>query len=164
MSDEAILEAAGLRLRFQRVGDRIAHTIEQRVETAQRPDSAVELVSVEGTSDDDWPSSPPFQSVHVEQRPNGEQVALLVGMAGTSYWSASVQLEPSGKLTWDVACRVKAAPRTLGSTYERRGLWLPRPIDAVLDVVAPQQQFIIRPVQPWTFPTTLRWRYELLPT
>src|ERR1044072_2775417 len=39
------------------------------------------LESIEGSSDDAWPPSPPLQSLTIEDRP-ASRVALLVGMAG----------------------------------------------------------------------------------
>jgi len=78
------------------------------------------LESIEGESGDDWPESPPLQSLHVEDRPDGRQVALLVGMAGRSHWSASI--EPAidrAELVFDIACRHSAMPAWLGSQYRR---------------------------------------------
>ena len=49
------------------------------------------LESIEGTATDDWPPSPPLQSLSIETLPDGRRVALLVGMAGRSHWSASIE-------------------------------------------------------------------------
>jgi hypothetical protein len=80
------------------------------------------LESLEGTPDEAWPSSPPFQSATYEQKPEGP-VILLVGMAGKSHWSASVELEGSdGQIRFDVACRAMHPPKeALGSRYRGVG-------------------------------------------
>src|SRR5436190_4759521 len=78
----------GLRLRAEFIwhGDRFAHII-----SLVNPHGDIQplLESIEGTTADDWPSSPPLQSLSVEKLPDGRPVALLVGMAGGSHWSAS---------------------------------------------------------------------------
>ncbi|MBL9123800.1 MAG: hypothetical protein JNG90_09220 [Planctomycetaceae bacterium] len=104
--------------------------------------------SIEGTPEEDWPPSPPLQELHLEARPDGKQLALLVGMAGTSHWSLSVEFDPAaGTAVFDVACRVKRAPGGLGSRYRRSGS-------------APQEWS----AEPQTsgsleLPRTARWRY-----
>lgn len=113
-SHDHILEAAGLRVRFFRRGDRYAHEIWLADGGRWLP----ALSSVEGSPQDDWPASPPFQSLNVEGR-EGRPVALLVGMAGTSHWSASAQIDPLVPCVYfDVAARVRALNAgPLGSTY-----------------------------------------------
>ncbi len=122
-------------------------------------------ISVEGAADEAWPGSPAFQQLHVESR--GERrVALLVGMAGTSHWSASV--EPvEGRAAWlfDVACRVREAPSFLGSEYRfaqpEVGACLalqPEP-PAVLFATDGERRGVAAERQAPRFPTTLRWRY-----
>ena len=112
-----MLAAGRLQIEFFRQGDRYAHRI-----SLAGDDRPVELlVSVEGGghvdgpnpnrpdcdyADDAWPASPPFQELRIEPRSDGRQVALLVGMAGRSHWSASVEADPQlGRFTFDVACR-----------------------------------------------------------
>lgn len=125
----AALEIAGdrLRVRFARRGDRFGHGID-----AWR-DGAFHgvLESVEGAADDLWPPSPPWQELHIESRPGGEQVALLVGRAGRSHWSLSVHIELlSGAIHFDAACRTSDSPRWLGSTYQ---LLRPPPVPQLTD-------------------------------
>jgi hypothetical protein len=143
VSGETIIEGGGLRVVFTRQGDRFSHTIGYVVignresgigyrelrgfapglPTDSRypiPDSQFVplLESVEGTPDDRWPPSPPLQSLHCEDRADGKRVALLVGMAGRSHWSLSLELDPVvGTVTWDVACRVHDEPGPLTSSY-----------------------------------------------
>ena len=109
------LESARWRVSFFRLGDRVAHAIFSREAGGE-----VELYrSLEGTDADDWPPSPPLKELSFEQRPGGVQLALLVGMAGASHWSLSVELDPATeRLTFDAACRLSGVPRWLGSTYE----------------------------------------------
>lgn len=77
------------------------------------------MSSVEGSADDSWPASPPLQDLHIEQRGDGQRVALLVGRAGGSHWSMSVEADNAAeRLTFDIACRLRATPRWLGSTYQ----------------------------------------------
>lgn len=102
----------GLQVQFTWQGDRYAHTIC----AASEPASCL-LASQEGNPDDLWPASPPFQQLHIETRPNSN-VAFLVGMAGSTHWSASFELDADGKtLSVDVACRAARAPDDLVSTY-----------------------------------------------
>ncbi len=112
---EHLLQAAGLRVRFVFRADRFAH----EVQVANGAEWRTVARSREGSPADAWPASPPFQSMHVESRAGDRQLALLVGMAGRSHWSASVDLDPhTGSLTFDMACRVRAAEcGWLGSSY-----------------------------------------------
>ncbi len=109
------MEAGDLRVRFFWQSDRYAHEISRRAMNVWHP----AWMSVEGSPADDWPPSPPFQSLHIQQRDDGRTLALLVGMAGKSHWSASIEIEAeSPSVLFDVACRVRdceAGP--LGSTY-----------------------------------------------
>jgi len=132
VSGETIIEGGGLRVIFARVGDRFAHTIGRLapstsdlrlpISDVRSPTSDARFVplleSVEGTAGDDWPASPPLQSMHLEGRPDGKRLALLVGMAGRSHWSLSLELDPTGgKVMCDIACRLHAEPAALTSTY-----------------------------------------------
>jgi len=111
---EQSIEAGGLRVRFAFQGDRFAHF----VEVAQGGEWITLLASMEGSPLEDWPPGPPLQSIHLESRPPERQLALLVGMAGKSHWSASVELDPAGWVSFDVACRLRSAePVRLGSAY-----------------------------------------------
>jgi hypothetical protein len=113
------LEAGRLQVQFARRGDRYAHEICLRRGGAW----VAVLSSVEGTPDDAWPHSPPLQSLHVERRADGRQVALLVGMAGKGHWSASVELDAAGEQArFEVACRVPTTVRgRLQSCYQVPG-------------------------------------------
>lgn len=115
MMRSVTLEAGRVRARFQRTADRFEHAIE--VQSADGRWISI-AKSAEGDAYDLWPASPPFQELHVEQR--GEmQVALLVGNAGKSHWSGSIEAHVSDeKLVFDVACRAREAPQWLGSTYQ----------------------------------------------
>ena len=98
---------------FTRRGDRLAHVISRLVDGRPLP----LLASIEGTADDEWPLSPPLQEIHFQSR-SGVELALPVGMAGKSHWSISIELcAATGRLTFDVACRVRSVPEFLGSRY-----------------------------------------------
>ena len=77
------------------------------------------LESVEGTPSDDWPASPPLQSLQRRRSCRTAAAALLVGMAGRSHWSASVEAGPRpAALVFDIACRHTQRPSAwLGSRY-----------------------------------------------
>jgi hypothetical protein len=112
---EAVLSAGDrLQLRFARRGDRWHHAVDFRA----AGQIVWQLRSDEGTADDGWPSSPPFQSLEMHTQPDGRKFALLVGMAGASHWSASIETDPAGeRFVFDMACRIKFAPTWLGSSY-----------------------------------------------
>jgi hypothetical protein len=133
------IEYGPFRVEFVPNGDRIAHVIYVREplgagapetqDSAERP--WIELLrSVESAADVVWPESPPLQELHIEDR-GGVPVALLVGRAGKSHWSASIAFERFGddvsspttgcKLVVDIACRLTALPQMLGSTYRLGG-------------------------------------------
>jgi hypothetical protein len=102
-----VLEAAAagsawLRVTFDWRRDRFGHRIERL--DAQR--LVPVLVSVEEAPDEAPPPSPPLQQLHIEDRPGGTRVALLVGMSGQEHWSMSVEAPGHGTcLIFDVACR-----------------------------------------------------------
>jgi hypothetical protein len=113
--NETTLEADGLRVVFFRQGDRYAHRVE--IFDAAQNEWLVACESLEGEPNDDWPSSPTFQQLHVEDRPTG-RVVLLVGMAGRTHWSAAVVAAADRKcITFEVAARYHTPPEYLGSSY-----------------------------------------------
>ena len=174
----------GLRLHFHWLGDRFG----QRVELIAGEQAAVPLLqSMErGDIDPAWPTSPPLQQLHLEDRPDGP-AAMLVGMAGRSHWSMSVETRPAvGALQFDVACRLHVRPRVaLGSMYQylcsgaaisflASHVYIAasgQTIIVALDQTARdagahwvRQADQIRldvPVPDVTLPATLRWRYTL---
>ena len=118
-TEPVILEAVdhhrrGVRISFHWHRDRYAHTV-ALVDGARLVPL---LASREGSTDELWPPSPPLQTLHVEERPDDSQVCLLVGMAGLSHWSLSVEAHTnSTHLAFDAACRIQAPPDMLGSRY-----------------------------------------------
>jgi hypothetical protein len=105
----------GLRATFFWRVDRYAHRIE-RIEAGA---ASLLLESIEGSDLDRWPPSPPLQQLSFEHLPDGRPVALLVGMAGSSHWSMSVEApqDDPGGIVFDVACRVKEDSAALSSAY-----------------------------------------------
>lgn len=106
-----------LRVEFLKRGDRYGHIIS----LIDASGAAIPLLeSIEGTATDDWPASPPLQTLSIEElSPNGK-VALLVGMAGSSHWSASIEpASQAAELAFDIACRHAKEPRRLSSCYRR---------------------------------------------
>lgn len=130
MSDSiqtAVINGLALRVRFDRQSDRYAHIIECLEGSACR----TLFSSVEGSTTDRWPPSPVLQQLHIETRPGldreltenagtiDRKVALLVGMAGRSHWSMSVEPDACEvALVFDVACRISGDEASeLGSHY-----------------------------------------------
>jgi len=169
----ATLSGDGLLVDFERVGDRIKNTI-----------SAVNgchvtplLASSEGVPDESWPASPAFQELHLEQRGPNLELALLVGMAGTSHWSASIAIDRAAKtIHFDIACRIKDAAARLGSAYEILAesvnqqtnlLQLASPYGGVCirgeqtSFQCHEKRLAIVPVipMPLVVPGTIRWQY-----
>ncbi|WP_145054388.1 hypothetical protein [Lignipirellula cremea] len=97
---------------FERQQDRFAHRILWRPGKTAAP---WVLASVEGADTDNWPPSPPLQQLSIEEQA-GRPIALLVGMAGKSHWSMSVEPTDQGML-FDVACRQGVETGKLGSSY-----------------------------------------------
>ncbi len=122
-----------LRLSFVKHRDRYAQRLEIKVANqsneAENADKGgmfmplwetMEAVTAANHSSTDWPASPPLQEVHFETRPDGRQIALAVGRAGSSHWSLSVEPFTAGcGFVMDVACRVREIPLWLGSSYRR---------------------------------------------
>ena len=111
---EAINEQGhGLRLTFSWTGDRYA----QQVDYCGPLGTTPLLTSLEGNDQAVWPASPPLQQLTFEERPRGP-IALLIGMAGSSHWSVSVETDTArAEIVFDVACRMSQQPLFLGSTY-----------------------------------------------
>ncbi|HET6884549.1 MAG TPA: hypothetical protein VFI31_30625, partial [Pirellulales bacterium] len=115
MSESIRLAAGELCIDFVRETDRYRHEV--LVFAGKEPLRL--LGSVEGTADDDWPASPPLQDLHVEHRGANSRVALLIGRAGRSHWSLSVEADASrGMLLFDAACRTPATDDCLRSSYQ----------------------------------------------
>jgi hypothetical protein len=121
MRSETIESAAAdglcLRVSFIWLGDRFAHRISV-IEPAGEIRPVLE--SIEGSPTENWPPSPPLQSLSIETLEGGRRAALLVGMAGGSHWSASVEATPGrAELIFDLACRHNKRPEWIGSRYLR---------------------------------------------
>jgi hypothetical protein len=108
-----------LRVDFDRAGDRWRHRVALVLPEGSSVVSPVLLLeSQEGSSDEDWPASPPLQAISIEERPRKLPSALLLGMAGSSHWSAAIEQHPAEKkLRFDIACRTTERPANLGSRY-----------------------------------------------
>ncbi len=177
MERATVLASAGWRLEFHLHGGWLGHVVHRH--TASGP---VELIrSLEGFETHAWPLSPPFQELHVQQPAPGVLAALLVGRAGRSHWSASIELvETADLVRFDVACRIHERPAWLGSCYVLNQAW--RLVDGALllageaslvadlmDVdkaqgtTTPARLWIPAPQIPQPYPQTVRWQYSLGP-
>jgi hypothetical protein len=112
-------DGKSLRVDFDRNQDRWRHRIFLMLPEGSAAATTLLLFeSLEGTSEEDWPASPPLQFVSIETRPTKPPVALLMGMAGGSHWSASIEQHPAEQmLRFDIACRAGGEPKQLGSRY-----------------------------------------------
>ncbi len=135
-----------LRLRFARQGDRLHQTVEwlaaaatsgastSGASTSEASTSAtspvvVLLESCEGQSSDTWPASPPLQQLLIEPRGAAGHVALLVGMAGRSHWSLSIEpLVDRVGFRFDAACRLSGPPEWLGHVWRAAAAARERPV------------------------------------
>lgn len=73
------------------------------------------------SNEEDWPASPPIQQLSLETI-QGAAALLGVGQAGKSHWSISVEAircDAQPALKFDIACRCRARPSWLGSSYSR---------------------------------------------
>ncbi len=107
-------DGVGLQVRFSWRQDRHCHTISLLVDDRPIPYSNRSKVQV---STFGLPAHP-LQQRSVEELRPATKVALLVGMAGKSHWSMSV--EPANDragFVFDVACRSGETAGQLGSGY-----------------------------------------------
>lgn len=112
--ETVLLASGGLSVALARAGDRYRH----EVSTTARENTRAILKSLEGADHEAWPSSPPFQELHIERPREGIEAALVVGRAGRSHWSASIEADRSKEaITFDIACRSSGAIEWLGSRY-----------------------------------------------
>ncbi|MCC9656839.1 hypothetical protein [Rhodopirellula halodulae] len=115
-----------LQIQFQWKQDRYEHRIQLRSQNGE----SIELHSVEGDSDEDWPASPALQQLSTEDI-EGVATILGVGCAGSSHFSISVQIietsEAPPRLRLDWAVRMTAADArqfpvaNLGTEYRFEG-------------------------------------------
>jgi hypothetical protein len=125
MNDALFVESVttrGYRLQvdFFKLADRYGHRLSVVLRDEAGRETLVPLAeSVEGTSDDPWPPSPPLQSLSIERLSERCTAALLVGMAGRSHWSASIEAKTDviGEFEFDFACRSQEMPRSLSCEY-----------------------------------------------
>ncbi len=117
-ANEHTLSHAAVRVVFFRRADRYAHRLELAASSFPL------LESVEGAHDAQWPPSPPMQELHLHPSSNAAAVLLGVGMAGSSHWSLSAELQENAAhvvaVKFDVACRTVGPTPWLGSRYRLR--------------------------------------------
>ncbi len=146
-------QGQGVRVEFQKTGDRFAHTIL----AVQNGKVTPLLTSIEGTPDDVAPPSPPFAELHQQ----GE-IVFLSGATTLGHWSMSVEVA-DGRLLFDVACRLKKKPEWLGVTYSvaEEG-YLLEP-DSPAQVTLQQGKQLVTPSMSAIpdFPATIQWRYTI---
>jgi hypothetical protein len=186
--DAGILRAGPLAIIFQRRGDRIGHRVVVLGDIASKggqshfapsgesnhlvgqnwnsPQPIFEellLVSVEGAPDESWPASPALQEGRIETA-GGRDVAMLVGMAGKSHWSVSIEADAlQQSLLFDVACRFKVASGQFASTYlvTENGHVTMLPVENCR-LQREADRVVLEPeLLPSELPATVRWRYRV---
>jgi hypothetical protein len=147
------VQGQGVRVEFQKTGDRFAHTIL----ALQNGKATPLLTSVEGTPDDVAPPSPPFSELHQQ----GE-IVFLSGATTLGHWSMSVEVA-EGRLLFDVACRLKKKPDGLGSTYRvAEGGYLLEPEESAKTTLQDGTQMVTPSMSSdQNFPATIQWRYTI---
>lgn len=137
------LVAGSIRVVFEFAGDRYL----SRIEVESRGEWLPIMESVEGTSQDHWPPSPPLQDLRLEERPPHSRNALLVGKAGQSHWSLSVLADfTNERLTFEAACRARAVPTSLGSEFRIPGAADPTPGGLAWALRTEERAFVLAPL------------------
>jgi hypothetical protein len=154
-------DGSGLIVEFVWQGDRYGHRI-----SAAGPDGTMValLESIEEMAADDWPHSPPLQTLSIETLPDGRHAALLVGMAGRGHWSASI--EPTAgiaRLIFDLACRHTQQPKFLGSRYRQLASATGRLMiqSESARIFAENSTLTVNPTNCPAPPSTTRWLYTV---
>lgn len=163
-----------LRLRFLWIGDRFAHRIEMTADGVAG--HATPVTSVEGSPDDDWPSSPAIQQLSVETI--GKATLLMgVGGSGTSHFSVAVSSIKSDAgrcgFHFDWAARLSKAgqlrlqqssdeePSLLGTAYHGAGVIVqPQPTASLAPRSLADAFRVIPAVGPGE--RTARWSYVIM--
>jgi hypothetical protein len=152
-------EGTQLRVDFVRQGDRLGHTISLLSISGER---LLVLESLEAAQSDEWPASPPLQSMSIETVRPDHEVAFLLGMAGSSHWSASVEALPDkAALVFDVACRHRQPPLWLGSRYRAAAGASAVTIRAEQGSLLTGADLIAIEASPASPTGTTRWRYQI---
>lgn len=105
-----------LRFELQFVADRWRHAVSLLQGDCWIP----VLESVEGSPEDRFPSSPAFQELLLEEKPNQGQEVQLFGQAGKNLYAAAIMLNASTSLIeFDVSVRMRGGepPQQMVSTY-----------------------------------------------
>jgi hypothetical protein len=104
--------------------DRLAHGFWWQP-SSEPSDMIRVMTSCEGTPQDTWPSSSPFQQIVREEIGTEKKLVLLaVGMAGKTHWSGTIEGDAMTEaIAMDFAARVNVTPDFLGSTYLIDDAW-----------------------------------------
>lgn len=141
----------GIRVVFQKEGDRFSHTVFSVGNGDERP----LLSTVEGSADDFSPPSPPFAELHQQ----GE-MSFLSGATTLGHWSMSVELR-DGKIRFDAACRAHKEISNLGCTYRVHANAYALELGAATTSACEGDTLHIGPESSTAqkFPTTFQWRF-----
>ncbi len=143
----------GVRVAFQKNGDRFRHTI-----FAVRDGELTPLLtSVEGTPEEIALPSPSFAELHQQ----GETV-FLSGATTQGHWSMSVEVA-EGQLLFDVACRLKRQTEWLGSTYQigESDYCLQCQDDTSSERESDLLTLFPKVREAKNYPATMQWRYTI---
>jgi hypothetical protein len=172
------------RLEFVWQGDRWSHALWQDLNGVRRDSHT----SLEGTTEQSWPTSPAFQDLHTERiRPDCCEIQLL-GQAGKNHYSGAIRCDAAQNvIDFDLAVRIQSAPTPplTMTTYlipfgSHRTAWQvqPQPIPnfpeltvkaglPAIDVDPPAVavQLVLEDLQTLKFErhrATIRWKYRLV--
>ncbi len=101
---------------FHWQNDRWIHSLHARQPDGSRGPGCWHTAPPRPDDDPQWPSSPPLVELADVQATHSTAL-VAVGRAGTSHFSASITAQPDGGICFEIACRLKADPGWLGSTY-----------------------------------------------
>ena len=143
----------GVRVEFQKNGDRFGHTIFGVRDGELTP----LLTSVEGTPDEIALPSPSFAELHQQ----GDTV-FLSGATTLGHWSMSVEVV-EGRLLFDVACRLKRQTEWLGSTYQigASDYCLQCQDDTSWERESDLLTIFPKVREAGNYPATMQWRYSI---
>jgi len=106
--------------------DRLGHGFWWQASSESKSTDMVRIMTTcEGTPQDTWPASSPFQQIVREEIGTEKKLVLLaVGMAGKTHWSGTIEGDAMNEaIAMDFAARVNTTPDFVGSTYLIDDAW-----------------------------------------
>lgn len=117
------------------------------------------LTSIEGDSEQFWPPSPPMQEIDLPQSNTASKVALGLGRAGQSHWSASFSLTSPSKGRHEALVEVACLSSLQSSSAAAAEIQLASRYDMNFEVETLRLQKASRALRR----TTPGWEMEIVP-